>query len=249
MKNNTDKSITFLLGFLAAMFIMGIAFIASCTPVGHKTRIISVLGDVTEKQLAQPHSPEILPLFHLNNDPLDGAEFDYSDVSDVSLNRRITFSLAQGGNSITTNQFDRKREVQKFKKSLTDFLDSLAVDTVGRDHSSVYLAIAQELNRLARDKTADRKLLLVYSDLMENTQAISFYSKKTISLLHSSPEKISDLLLAQMPLGDLSGTEVHFVFQPGNIQDDAAFRLVSGFYKKLLEGKGATVFISANLSN
>jgi hypothetical protein len=231
------------------MMIFSISMlIASCNSPKHKTIEVSVLGDVTEKLLAQPNPSETLPLFHLNADPLDGAEFSYANMSDVSLNRRTAFSLAQGGNSITTNQFDRKREVQKFEKSVTGFFDSLSTDTIGRDHSSVYLAIVQELNRLAKSK-ADRKILLVYSDLMENTQSVSFYDKRMISLLHSSPNTISGLLFSQLPIQNISGIEVHFVYQPKNANDDNAFRVVSGFYKKILEAKGAIVFISANLIN
>ncbi len=213
----------------------------------HSTTDLTELVDVTQRFIAQPKAAEIIPLFGFDADVSNGAEFHFSDMSDVSYNPQTSFSLSQGGNGFTTNQFDRKREVEKFEQSISAFHDSLASDTIGREHSAVYFPIAESLNALSKS-TADKKILLVYSDLMENETDLSFYDRKTLALLACDPEKIKAILLAKDPLANLSGIEIHFVYQPENAQADSTFRLVSAFYKKLLEEKGATVFISANLT-
>lgn len=213
------------------------------------TTEISVIWDVTEKHEPHPTAEEILPCFGLDANANNGAIFRFTYASDVSLNRETVFSLTPAGSNALTNQFDRKREVDKFSGQVTAFLNSLVIDTaIGRQHSSVYMPIAESVNKLVADKSADKKILLVYSDLRENTLGLSFYDKKTVALQKSDPDKIRDMLFASVPLGDLTGVEVHFLYEPSDPADDGAYRIISGFYKTLFESKGATVFVSANLA-
>jgi hypothetical protein len=40
---------------------------------------------------------------------------------------------------------------------------------------------------------------------------------------------------------------VYFIYEPANVIQDAEFKVVSEFYRKFLESKGAQVTITANL--
>ena len=54
---------------------------------------------------------------------------------------------------------------------------------------------------------------------------------------------------AQSKLPTLAGITVYLIYQPKDANDDAVYHVVSNFYKQLLESKGATVRIEANLLN
>lgn len=222
--------------------------IASCNDrcPDRMEREVVVLYDVTEMQIAKPDADAIIRLSGLDTNMWDGAIFSFAYLTDVSYNRRTSFGLAPGGNRLTSSSFTREREVKKFEDSVRSFIGSLAYDTTGRPHSSIYLVLANELNRLA--KQPHSRTLLVYSDLMENDLSLSFYDKKTFALLQSDPAKIESLLNAKTEFGDLTGITIHFIYEPENANDDETFRIVSGFYKSLLESHGATVLIGADIS-
>jgi len=120
-------------------------------------------------------------------------------------------------------------------------------ESVGKDNSAVYFTIAKELNRLSHSKTTT-KLMLVYSDLMENTPGMSFYDSDTFTKIKSAPNTIQHYFESQQKLTNLNGIKVYLIYQPENTKQDEDYKVVSGFYKNWLESKGAIVEISANLN-
>lgn len=235
----------FLCFGIVTFFIMLFVSCDTCTTNKRESIEVSILLDVTETQLAQPDANEIVPLLGLDTSKWSGAVFRFAYLTDVSLNGQTAIALADGGNRLLASSFTRDKEVTAFTDSIRAFLASLSDDTVGRPHSSIYLPLAAELTRLTQSH-ATTKVLLVYSDLMENN-TLSFYDKRTLQMLQSKPEEIQAQLETKAPLSDLTGIEVHLIFQPVDADQDQTFQIVSGFYKTLLESHGATVTISANV--
>jgi hypothetical protein len=145
------------------------------------------------------------------------------------------------------NEFDREKKVKDFYAQITQILTNLEKETNGKDNSSIYIPIANELNRLSQN-TALKRILLVYSDLMENTEELSFYNKSKFSLLQSDPDTIQKYFLAEVPLQKLNGITIYLIYQPSDPKTDEEYQIISGFYKKLFESKGATVLITANIN-
>ena len=228
--------------------LLAIVLIASCNETTHHTTEVDIIWDVTEQHTPIPSAKEVLPLFALSKDAAHGAILRFAFASDVSFNHETVFILPAAGNAITTNPFDRTREIETFEQSIHAFLDSRAMDTIGRSHSSLYVPIAKSLNRLATESTADRRILLVYSDLRENSAVMNFYTPEILTLLHNDSAHAEGMLSAEHSLGDLSGIEIHLLYQPRDALDDAAYRIISGFYTSLFERKGAHVFVSANVT-
>ena len=206
---------------------------------------ISVLRDVTEKHLSQPESAEILPLFGLDQNKWNGGDFRFGNISDVSYTPAREVKIGSA-NQWLSNEYDRANEIKGFYSDITKTLTDAQNDSVGKWHSSVYMPVAMELNRLSQSK-ATRRILLVYSDLMENDPNFSFYKDETLNQLASNYNLLSKKLNELMPLQNLSGIEIHLLYEPPNVVSDGRYKIVSAFYKKLLESKGATVTISANL--
>jgi len=211
----------------------------------NQTIEVSVLRDVTELHLSQPMANEILPLYGLDIQKWSGGDFHFANISDVSYNQTKEAHLTTA-NQWLSNEYDRTKQVKLFYSSITQILTDAQKDTIGRWHSSIYVPLANELNRLSQS-TSKRRILLVYSDLMENDLSLSFYNKRTLSLLASNPGVVRKQLESIASLNNLSGIEIHLLYQPPNAESDMQFKIVSGFYKQLLESKGATVSISANL--
>jgi hypothetical protein len=234
---------------IMAIAIIGIITLSACSNTDTRTSTdYTILRDLTDSTLAMPDKAELITDLEISTNIWNGINFNFFNVSDVSYTPHWRISLVKGGKRIASSEFSRKREVEGFKARLSALLDSAAHDTAGREHSSIYLPMVEELTRLANGN-ADRKVLVVLSDLMENTPDLSFYKPRTFAELESDPDKIKDELFAKEQLPDLTGVEIRLIYQPKNAKDDIRFQRVSNFFKQMFEAQGAKVTISANLPN
>jgi len=229
--------------FLIAIVVIG--FVA-CSSKDLSTVEVSVLYDITEKKSVVPNIDEIISLYNFEN-KYNGGVFKLIEITDVSFNP-VLFAKIDAENRWLSNEMDRDKKIKGFKSRVSEFIVKAGKDSSGKDNSSIYLPIAAELNKLAGDKVNLRRVLIVYSDLMENTNELSFYKKEDFELLNANPEKVKSYFEKLLKLNSISGIEVYFIYQPINNIDDQDYRLVSGFYRKLLESKGAKVNISANIN-
>jgi len=208
---------------------------------------VVVLRDVTDTFGAQPEVGEILELFDRSAaGRWNGAHLLASTVTDVSYNRVAEVKLNPASKWLS-NELQRGKDVVQFEADVVKIIELVSGDTAGRSHSSVYRAVALQLVRLNKDPAA-RRVLVVYSDLMENSADLSMYDAATFQALQTDPGSVAALLEQQEPLPSLEGIDVHLVHQPTDAVTDKQYRVVSGFYRQLLESKGATVHISANLN-
>ena len=219
--------------------------IVSCTSLHNSDTEIVLVRDITDSFLSQPKLNEITPLFGLDNNQWQGIKFRFIDITEVSYNRTYEANIKEE-NQWLSNEFERRKKVKNFYAEAARILNTSAKETIGKDNSAVYMPIAQELNRLSQSNS-NKKILLVYSDLMENTNKMSFYDKQKLELLKTNPDSVSKYFEKQTPLESIQGIKIYFIFQPDGIEEDEEFKIVSGFYKKLFEAKGAIVQITANL--
>jgi hypothetical protein len=220
-------------------------FAIACTSQNLVISEVVVLRDITDKQLAQPNVDEILSLFNLEN-KWNGGIFRFTDLTNVSYNQTVEIKL-QARNEWLSNELDRDKEIKQFKNNISETISNSEKEAVGKDNSSVYFPIAKELNRLSQS-TSTKKVLLVYSDLMENTAEMSFYDNQNYSLLKTNPGSIRKYFDSQFRLNNLSEIKIYLVYQPLNIGEDEIYKVVSGFYKNLFESKGAEVEITAGIN-
>ncbi|MBI4946488.1 MAG: hypothetical protein HY840_08820 [Bacteroidetes bacterium] len=205
----------------------------------------TVMLDKTDSFLAVPDSTAVRNSFHTSTDLWQGYEFRLLMLSDVDFNSVHEANLAPACEYIS-NYYDRTDESKMFLLKIDSAFEKVKSVPSGRNYSSLYLPIAVELKRLS-ESTAKRRILVVYSDLMENTSLISFYKSEKFQLIKTNPNSVRRILESEIPMPDLKGIEVYLIYQPQNNYDSELFREVSGFYKKWLESKGAKVNIGANL--
>ncbi len=229
--------------------VLGILILfTACTKLSPKpqTTELSEIVDITDTLIAKPKPEEAISIFNLNNNLWNGADFHLQYITNVSFNTTYEAHL-EPENEWLSNKFQRAEKVKKFYAEINKTIANTNTEAVGKDNSAVYFLIAKELNRLSQSKATNR-ILLIYSDLMENTDILSFYNKWTFDQLKTKPEAIEQYFDSQMKLPNLSGIKIYLIYQPKNTKQDEDYKLTSSFYKRLLEEKGATVEITANLN-
>lgn len=231
---------------LIATCVIAIVILCHSYKLPPTTHVV-VLRDVTDSFAVQPKPDVLLSLFALSEgERWNGAWVELADITDVSYNA-VSSTYVVPANKWLSNELQRDKEIDRFKQHVTTLVDAEREDTTGRPYSSVYLAMAQQLVRLYEDWT-EKRVLVVYSDLMENTPSVSFYDTRVLASLNERPDKVVQAWEAVLPLPTLAGIDVYLIYQPVDAADDARYQVVSGFYKKMLEAKGATVQVAANLS-
>lgn len=223
-----------------------LSLLMACEESPPEKTVVSCLHDETDSMHAVVDALCILDLFRFDENPLNAGEFRLSDITDVSMNPThvIRIDAEEKWNS---NQFKRERSIAAFSDSVATMINNAISFTGGKPQSSVYLPIARELRYLA-ETSAERRILIVSSDLMEHQPGMSFYDKTTFALLTQNSDSLEQLLEHKAPLPSLDGIKVYFIYQPTDTYHDQQYQVVSTFYKNMLEQKGATVSITANLT-
>jgi hypothetical protein len=231
----------FLILIILAVIITGVA----CTFQSPDTTEVVVLHDITDNHLSQPDSEQVMRLFELEKDKLKGGIFRLSDITDVSFNKTNETRL-ETVNVWMANEFERDDEIAKFKSEIGRIINEAKKGDYERKNSSIYIPIVRELTKL-KASHSNRRILLVYSDLMENTQELSYYRNGDFIRLKEDPESVKKQLEQSGKADSLSGIEIRFIYQPPDTKSDKRFREVSDLYKKMFEEKGAKVIVSASI--
>lgn len=209
---------------------------------------LSVLRDITDSLISQPETREIMSRYNLtSNDKWNGVEFRFKNVSDVSYNPTSEVSLEEA-HPLFSNEFTRDKQVKWFKDSVASIITQAGNDKIGKEHSLIYLPIANELIRLTKSD-ASKRILVIYSDLMENDLDLSLYAPNQLNLVKENGVPLKEAFEKQMTLPSLKGIDVYFIYQPTDAESNKDFGIISNFYCTMLQEKEAHVHISANLSN
>jgi len=230
------------------LIITGIILFTGCVQLSNSHSAIdaSIIWDITDSMMVTPKLSEITSLYGLDKDIWNGGKFRLLNVTDVSINKIYEASI-ESENMWLGNKFKRNEKLKKFYSEIDGIISGALKQKIGKDNTSLYIPIAKELNRLSQS-TANKKLLLVYSDLMQNTDDMSFYKNETLSLLRTNPDSVKKYFESQLKLKNLSGIKIYLVFQPQNMKQDEVYKIVSNFYKAMLESKGAEVEITASIN-
>ncbi|MBK9638729.1 MAG: hypothetical protein IPO63_13295 [Bacteroidetes bacterium] len=206
-----------------------------------KKSAISIMNDVTEKHSTLLEPQSLIQQFKIKENKFEGYTFRLINLSDVSLNPVLQYSI-EASPMILSNEIKRDSEIKQFEDSILLNLSNSQSDTSGRSHSSVYSPIAKELTILSMIE-ADTKILVVNSDLMENTPKFSLYNKNT----YFNSAEVKRIFNESYPLPNLKGIEVYLIYQPNSPNTDNTYKLISQVYKELLTEKGgAEVYTLAN---
>jgi hypothetical protein len=234
------------------IILIGIGFLlVSCTPSKPATSNEAYLViDVTASAENKNHplnltTDKIIQLFELDTKPMASVKYSQSIISDVHLNQVFTTELASA-NSANFNKYRRKNTIKKFVTKVANAIDELENSAYDRQSSNIFIPLANLINSVAKND-GDNQLVIIQSDMLNNSREFSSYNKKHLQQLEKSPEFLTEILEKYAPVTmSLGKMKIIIVYQP-NAKTDYIFRLISEQYKAYLESKGATVEIAANL--
>lgn len=231
---------------LAFSMLVGLAILNGCQPPKETQTEVSILIDITG---SNGHSEidittnDVLEIFNLNKNPFNYGKFRISTLTETHLAKIDQAKLRPVKSMSEYNQYSRESEIKKFQKTVDDLLAEYKNLENGKQASSIFIPLSKELRKLSRSN-AQRKVLIVYTDLFENS---SFYSSYSDNDFSQNPAKLTEILMQNAPLpNDLKGIQIFIIYNPV-LGTDSQFLAISKWYKKLLEKRNAEVFISANL--
>lgn len=212
---------------------------------------ISVVRDVTDLHVLRPEANSILNLYNLSEHKRQGGVFRYREISDRVLVPAVDIAIPD--ESTTGKKAKRNQEFYR-ERIILDFYDSvrktLAIperntDSTLLDHSECFKTIAEELTRLSKSNSKN-KILLVFSNLFENSDILSVYRIDNGHLYIQEETVIQKLEKTNLLPKNLTGIKVFFVFQPTSRTEDRNYLAMVSIYKQLLESRGAKVEVQAN---
>jgi hypothetical protein len=216
-------------------------------PVSHSTAVTAI-GDVTDPKQLWIRSVSILPLYNFTQYPNAEAWFNLTAISDKQINPSFRYHLptaqeAEQYNAYGDEQYRTKTIIQYYSqiRQAIDTFYRIFDTTASLNNSECFSVIATELTRL-QHLPAERKFLLVYSDLMERS-VVDAYS-------NSTPQEISNRLLQYFPIPDsLTGIKVWIIYQPGTRSEDQQVNRMIQVYQQIIEARGGTLEVKTNTTS
>ena len=151
---------------------------------------------------------------------------------DVGSARGKTVKLKEGKSEFEGNKFLRKKEVEKFQSQLIGFLKEMNAAYTGKslNRSHIFAPICKGINKL-NDADADRKIMLIYSDMLENSDLANFHAK------NQSVEKWATAFDEACEIEDVSDLEFYIV-HPVDKNNDSKIQVAADFWQNYLMDKG-----------
>jgi hypothetical protein len=238
-----------LISICCIMLVIMIVLFSCAVPEGQrKHNEYGAMIDFTDSVKAIPAADAVIADIGIDKNIWYSVNFNLRKFTDVSYTPYAQVSLAKAPPRLEASKFTRQRDVTAFTTKLTAVIDSAREDTSGKPNSSIYLPMVEELTRLS-NVTADRKVLVIFSDLMENSPDLSFYSPRMLTLIRTNPDKVKAMLFAKAKLPNLKGIEIKLIYEPKNAKEDVVFQTVSQFFSSMFTEAGAMVTISASLQS
>jgi len=151
---------------------------------------------------------------------------------DVGSARGKTIKLKEGKSELEGNKYLRTKEVEKFEGKLMDFLKEVNAEYTGKSlkESHIFEPICKGIKKL-NDSDADRKVVLIYSDMLENSDLANFHSK------NPNFEKWTAAFDGACDLEDVSDLEF-YIIHPVDKKNDAKIQQAGNFWMDYLLKKG-----------
>jgi hypothetical protein len=214
---------------------------------------ITAMVDITDKRIVLPDAETILSLCDLKGDKEKEVMFRLTTMTDKLLNPAVEERLLSGSITEKDNQFDdpdyREKQVLDFYKKVRQLADTFTVHNIEDStlpQSECFRSIVQELSRM-KEQHRDKSVMVVYSDLGENSDLLRVYDSASFKLLLTNPDSILRRFEATKLMPDnLSGFTVLFIFQPPDKEADNICNKMAMIYKKMIEARGGKVLLIAD---
>lgn len=207
--------------------------------------IVSILQDQTDTLNAPLGMADITGILQLDEQPQNGAEVRISAINDVGFNKTTTIALAEVKNKYTSNEYQRKtKDIPFFMDSVTTAIEALNAGISKMSSSYVIQAIQKECIYLS-NSSADTKILVISSDLAENSNFLNMYDERILQRIKDGDTELFNLVNEKYPLpDDLSDIQVFVHYVPKDRIKSDEFEIISSFYRQYLTSHNANFTIN-----
>ena len=153
-------------------------------------------------------------------------------LHDVSAGLSKTVKLKEGKSQFEGNKYLRKKEVDAFRTKLTDKMLEINESYTGKELNSshIFTPICKGIKKLNKSD-ADRKIILIYSDMLENSELANFHSKNI------SFDTLKSDFDGACGMDDASDIELYIV-HPVDKKNDQKIQKAADLWAKYLLDKG-----------
>ena len=239
---------------MVALVFVGLFGLTSCgveTVAPTKSTDVVVLIDLTDTitegaSTIPDYIAETVLGIEENTIATNGADVTVSTIQETSIQRVEKAHLPLGGGFLLRNDRKRKEETAHFINEIKRMIGDVLSGNQERKQSEIMASFCQHLPKLAAS-TAEKKIVLLFSDGLQHNSDISFYEyRDKEKTLRTDYENIVSVFESECDLGDLNGIGIRIVHLP-NEQTDRLFLESFNFWKRYLTAKGATVIHLPNL--
>ncbi len=224
--------------------MVGLALLnSSCK--NHKTNEWVLLVDQTDTSIPKPTIHSLQPKLELDKNKWNGIKVKKVVISNVKYGEEKILEIPSK-KAFYSNEFERKKEIEQFILNLDTMMQ--VKEEEDYKQSIIFPIIVREANILSKSTLQGKKRLIIYSDLIENTNLISFRklpfsSNENDMDLWSKLENHYDCTL----LEDLKSIEISIVYRTKDFNHSQRFSKIAEIYKQKFEEKGAKVNITSTI--
>ena len=144
---------------------------------------------------------------------------------------RILMDLTVPKSSLWVSKLKTRADEKKFNDCFSDFRNGILVQDESHKHSALVETL-RFVGKVLKADEAKRKRLIVFSDMIQNSNTLSFYKARKMNV-KSLINKVEDEYL----LGDFKGVEVHVSGAGGNVAERKG-RAIEAFWGQYFEKSG-----------
>lgn len=228
--------------------LLFLSSLCGCSAPESRTEVYSILHDTTDPLLSVPDTDELVRSMD-TTDPDKTIVIRYGNISDVDYNKVEELVRPRQQIGLLANQVVEKKKQRQFEKELQSLFqerDSLEPAS----HSSIFVPIVRELKFLASLPDASIKHLIIYSDLIENSDLVSFYHPEGMRLLNHHQDILLKMYMEKTKtIPPISNIRVQVIFIPKNQTENTQFRKIQELYQKVFDELNIPIVFSANPTN
>lgn len=226
------------------LLLLLMVFLCSCESTTPQHSEVFILIDQTGSFIQEDVNAEKTVDFIISKTQTDLSQltknsFDLTiyPLTDLEHNKRIQLQLPKGQGMMNEIKKKRLEAQQAFRGNIVAGINMMKSDTDIKYGSQLVKPLCERLHLLGR-KTADRKLVVLFSDLFEYNKHASFYK--------GSIEQIKKKLDKQCDCGDLTGIEVYCIYQTDS-ETDEQFGVVRKAFQAFIEDANGSFSYLPNL--
>ncbi len=217
------------------MFLCSLFFLVACNEQPPQKTDLYIYLDYTEGQTynsIEADFDNFLTLMNVSEDhPSNYGTIKFFPLHDIGSTPSSTVKLKEGKSKLESNKYLRQQEIDKFKTKVLAKVEAMNSQYSGKElkKSHIFQPLCKGFSKLEKSD-ADHKVVLIYSDMLENSNLANFNK----GIKESSLTKAFD---KQNTIEDLSELEIYIV-HPINKKNDQKIQASGEFWKSFFTKKG-----------